>query len=334
MKNTRSLSVLDANILYVIGAFLFVIVGAYVQQRDLIVGLLITEYILVLLPPFIYLLIRKINIKNTMRLNKISLKHGFLVVLITLLMYPAAVFANALGMFLLSLFGNLNIPQLPTAENVREYAVLMFIVSISAGICEEVFFRGFILPGYEPLGKKKAVVLSAILFGVFHFNLYNLFGPIVLGLVFGYLVILTDSLYAGIIGHIANNGFAVTLGFALQFLSKMIEELQDLGMNEAATEVPEVSTTVALLISMALFGVIALITGFIAYQLIKVIKKDMAIKEKTGLEDNYSIVEDHDLECEELQPKTKFYEFIPLLLILPIVLYVIHVQISEIIRLG
>ncbi|KAB3535404.1 CPBP family intramembrane metalloprotease [Alkaliphilus pronyensis] len=331
MKEERSLRVLDSNILYVIGAFLFATIGGYVQNKDLITGILITEYVLILLPPFIYLLVTKINIKKTMRLNRLSIKHGLLIVAITLLMYPVAVFTNAFGMFLLSLFGNLNVPEMPVANSSSEYILLMFVVSMAPGICEEVFFRGFIMRGYEALGKKKAIILSAILFGIFHFNLYNLFGPIVLGLVFGYLVVVTDSLYAGFLGHIANNGFAVTLGFAVQYLTKMMEDLQELGMDGGAAEVPEVSTTVALLISMALFGAIALITGFIAYKLLKIIKKDMDKLNKSKINTHEG---ENNIDALQLQPKTKKYEYLPLLLVVPIIIFVIYVQLGEIMSLG
>ena len=176
MIEQKRLRVLDANILYLIGAALFWTIGAYFQSKDLQSGLIITQYIVILLPPIIYIIAKKLSIKKTLRLNKISLKHVFLIVCITILVYPAAVFANTLLLTVISLLGNLNIPQLPMATSSSEYLVLLFIISISAGICEEIFFRGFILSGYERMGRKKAVILSSILFGIFDFYIYNLMG--------------------------------------------------------------------------------------------------------------------------------------------------------------
>ena len=80
------------------------------------------------------------------------------------------------------------------------------------------------------MGLKAAAIFSAVLFGIFHFNPQNLFGPIVLGLVFSYLVQITNSIYAAIIAHIANNGIAVTMGF-----------LVSLGNNGASSEFVEVA---------------------------------------------------------------------------------------------
>lgn len=316
MLNKKKLKVLDANLLYLIGAILFWTIGAYFQHRSLESGLIITQYGVILLPPIIYIMAKKMNIKETLKLNKISFKHGFLVACITILTYPAAVFGNALMMAIMSLLGNLNIPELPTATSSSEYLILMFIISISAGICEEVFFRGFVLSGYERMGKKKAIVLSAVLFGFFHFNLYNLIGPIVLGLVFGYLVIETNSIFAGMIGHIVNNGFAVTLGFLLNSISNFLPDME--AASEAAVEMP---TSLVMLTSALLFGVISIITLLIAYQLVKIIKKD---RENLNLK-----VEDEDKDT-----KVKGYEFIPLIFTGILFMIIVIAQIREIISLG
>ncbi|AOY76364.1 type II CAAX endopeptidase family protein [Clostridium formicaceticum] len=323
MLEEKKLKLADANILYLIGAILFFTMGFYFQHLSLKWGLIITQYVLVLLPPILYLKVKRIPIKKTMRFNKISVKHGFLVIFITLFMYPTAVLANAIFMMLMSLLGNLNIPELPTATNPTEYIVLLFIISISAGICEEVFFRGFILPGYENLGSKKAIVISSILFGIFHFNLYNLFGPMVLGLVFSYLVILTDSIYAGMIGHIVNNGFAVTLGYILNKFAGFLEQGQETSV--------EISTTLALLMNIAVFGIIAIVTGFFAFRLIKIIKKDRE-KQKMFLEENNLQEEDKKYIITKYPVSLK--DFIPLLFVLPLFLLIAIIQIREIIRLG
>ena len=326
MQKRKRLKVIDANILYLIAAILFFTIGFYFQTLSLKLGLIITQYLLILLPPILYLIIKKIPIKTTMRFKKISIKHGILVMCITLLMYPLAVCANTLFMILMSLLGNLNIPELPTASSTSEYIILMLIISISAGICEEVFFRGFILSGYENLGKKNAIIFSSILFGIFHFNLYNLLGPIVLGLVFSYLVILTDSLYAGIIGHITNNGFAVTLGYIINRIADSALETQEV------VESMEVSTTIALLVNLAVFIGISIFTISIAFRLIKIIKRDMKNQKNIMYKNNF---DEEGTEYEKIQRnKVSFLDFLPLLFVLPLFLWIGIIQIKEIIYLG
>lgn len=316
MTEQKRLRVLDANILYLIGAMLFWTIGVYFQSKDLQTGLIITQYIIILLPPIIYIMAKRLSVKEVLKLNKISFKHVFLVICITILVYPAAIFGNALLTTIISLLGNLNIPQLPMATNRSEYLLLIFIISISAGICEEIFFRGFILSGYERMGKKKAVIFSAILFGIFHFNIYNLLGPIILGLVFGYLVLETGSIFAGMVGHIVNNGFAVTLGYILNLAADFIP-----GTDAAGEMAVDMSVSLAMLVSTIMFGIISVITLSIAYQLMKIIKRD---REKSDLE-IYDKVEETDV---------KKAEFIPLIFTGILFIIVIVIQIREIISLG
>ncbi len=316
MLDEKKLRVVDANILYLIGALLFWTVGAYAQEKNLMWGLIITQYVIILMPPIIYIKVKKLSIRESLKLNKISFKHCIIVALITILTYPIAVFGNALLMTIMSLMGNLNIPALPTATNSGEYMILMLVISLSAGICEEVFFRGFVLSGYERLGKKKAVVISAILFGIFHFNLYNLAGPIVLGLIFGYLVIETNSIYAGMIGHIVNNGFAVTLGFLVNLATELLPDIETAG--EAATEI---STTVAMASTTILFGIISAITLFIIFKLVKVIKRDMSVLD--------SKTHYHNDEVE-----VKKVEFLPLIIPVCLFIFIAVLQLKEIISLG
>ncbi len=264
MARRTTLRVFDANLIYLIGSLLFFTIGFAVQQRELYTGLVITQLAVVLLPPFLYLELGKMNVRQVLRLQPISLKQGVLAALITIFMYPAAVTGNLVMLNLLSRIGTIDIPQIPMAETPLQYVRLMLIISVLAGVCEEVFFRGFVLRGYERMGPRKAIFISALLFAVFHYNIYNLFGAMVLGLVFGALVWITDSLYAGIIGHMVNNGFAVTLGYMFNLLGDMYpgEEL----------EMAEAALGDSLLASLLFFGVLALLGGGISVYLFRKLK--------------------------------------------------------------
>ncbi|MGV8145947.1 MAG: type II CAAX prenyl endopeptidase Rce1 family protein [Alkaliphilus sp.] len=332
MEIEKKIGIFDSNILYFIGAFLFIFVGSYFQMREIFSGLLITQIFVILIPPLLYLILKKVNIKKTMRFNKLSIKHGLLIVAITFLMYPVAVTANLIGMFLLSLVGNLNIPELPIAHDFIGYLKTMAVISLAAGICEEVFFRGFIMAGYEKLGKRNAVIISAVLFGIFHFNIYNLLGPIVLGLIWGYLVVLTNSLYAGIVGHIVHNGIAVTLGVIIINLQ---EKLQDYVPAETPVEL---STTQAMLVSLLLFAFIAGITCTVAYFLVRIIKSDLEEPETVySAENPYSQEEEMGIIESALEPgkaKFKLVKYLPVAIVILVFLLFASMQIIEIIKLG
>lgn len=89
-------------------------------------------------------------------------------------------------------------------------------VGIVAPFAEEFLFRGII---YNTLKKKMsirwAIIIQAILFGVFHFNLVQGTYATLLGLVFGYVTYKTKSLWPAIIIHMINNLVATIAPYVL-----------------------------------------------------------------------------------------------------------------------
>ncbi|WP_432663922.1 CPBP family intramembrane glutamic endopeptidase [Wukongibacter baidiensis] len=329
-------SILETNILYLVAALLLVTIGAYAQSTNIKLGLIITEYILVLLPVIIFLKVKGIGIRKFLRFNKIRVKHGLVVVLVTLLSYPIAAFANVIVLSILSFLGLDIIPSpVPVAENFSEYIVLFFIIAISAGICEEVLFRGLLLRVYEEKYKMVGIVTTAVMFGVFHFNLQNLAAPIVLGLVFGYLVHITDSIYAGIIGHITNNGIAVTLMYGLTIL---YEKLGQYG--NFAPDKNTMPTTGQLIAATVLLGVIATASGTLAFLLIRYLKRDID-SNLLDNQDDYYEYENSNIDIDSFYEKNmdnqidqqkeegyRFIRFIPVGIVCVMYIFFSYLQFS------
>ena len=123
--------------------------------------------------------------------------------------------------------------------------------------------------------------MSAILFGLFHYNLQNLAGPIILGIVFGYLVTITDSIWAGVVAHATNNGVAVLMGFFLQsFTPQKVEQtVEETQAAMATLKFPNVIP------GMIVFLLIAIGCLFVAAKFIQVIQKDYA-----ELEENKDVI--------------------------------------------
>ena len=68
---------------------------------------------------------------------------------------------------------------------------LMFFTCVTAGITEELFFRGYLLPRLQLILKntKLAIILSSLLFGLMHYGygtLVQMIGPAVIGLVLAF----------------------------------------------------------------------------------------------------------------------------------------------------
>jgi membrane protease YdiL (CAAX protease family) len=68
---------------------------------------------------------------------------------------------------------------------------LLFFTPLTAGIVEELIFRGYLQPRMEIFLKKPylAIIVSSLLFGLLHYKygtLFNMVGPFFIGAVFAY----------------------------------------------------------------------------------------------------------------------------------------------------
>jgi membrane protease YdiL (CAAX protease family) len=79
-------------------------------------------------------------------------------------------------------------------------------VVIVAPVVEEILFRGIILNFMQKKYTSNiSVILSALIFALVHLNIWQFFGVFILGLIFGWLFVKTNSLWLCIAGHMLNN---------------------------------------------------------------------------------------------------------------------------------
>lgn len=92
-------------------------------------------------------------------------------------------------------------------------AVLGLIcVCAAPALGEEFMFRGVLLGSYRPKGRVKAILLSALIFALGHFNPAQLVHQFILGAVLAYLVEATDNIRYAVAVHFFNNVLALFLG--------------------------------------------------------------------------------------------------------------------------
>lgn len=108
----------------------------------------------------------------------------------------------------------LNVPDfLETSFDVIESGWIgILAVAIIGPVLEEMLFRGAItkelLKQYEPL---KAILISGLIFGIFHLNPAQIFPAMLIGFVLAWLYWRTGSLIPGILIHIVNNSLSCYL---------------------------------------------------------------------------------------------------------------------------
>ncbi len=225
MERLKTPTIMESNLLYLFVGILLLFGGQIVQSREIYSGLLITEFIIILLPNLIYLKARGFSLKKVLRLNRISFEQGVYTVFIMIFAYPVAVFLNVIMVSILTRFTTVLPSGVPLPSTLKEFGVGLFIMALAPGICEEVMFRGTMLTSYSKIGENKSIIITAFLFGIFHFNLFNFIGPTFLGIILGILLFKTNSIYTSMIGHTINNSIALTIGFLVTKFANQIDQL-------------------------------------------------------------------------------------------------------------
>ncbi len=196
--------------LYVVVFLLLLIFGSIAQGLHFESGMIITQWVIILLPALWFLRRYRVDRANFVRFR--ALEWHFIPVIILLsASFWLLNMAIAAGMVTgLMEIGYEPVMVLEPPQTLQHYLVYLFILSISAGICEEVMFRGTIMPALEEHGVVPAIVLSSLLFALFHVSFLNLFSTFMLGAVMAVVVIKTGSLWGGIFYHMLNNFYAAT----------------------------------------------------------------------------------------------------------------------------
>lgn len=258
MRIREELSIYKTNLLYFILAIVFLLVGGVTQNVNIFFGVLVTEVLIIALPSIMFVKLKGLNFKKVFRLNKIGFKNIILIFFITILVYPISVFFQTIFVSIIDLLRPLNPDIIPLPVEISQTPFLwaVFFVAVLPGICEEIMFRGTILRAYEKIGIQRAIIITAILFGMFHFNIINFIGPTILGIVFGIMVYKTNSIYSSMIGHTLNNSIALVLNY---FMMKNMDTINNISGQE--TDVDTLQTIMA----FAIVGVFILL-------LIKIVK--------------------------------------------------------------
>ncbi len=82
---------------------------------------------------------------------------------------------------------------------------VLLVVVILPAIMEELFFRGVLFSALERSGTWPALLLSSLAFAMVHGNLSNFVGPLVAGLIYGYMTYVLDSVWPAVFAHIVHN---------------------------------------------------------------------------------------------------------------------------------
>lgn len=180
-------------------------------------GLLLSQLLLIGLPALLFAWLGPFDLRAALALRPIGGRSLAAAILLMAGGLPIGWMLGWLQTFVLKIpeefLGNLQ--GLLTAATPQRLAWLLLLVAVTPAICEELVFRGVLLQGLaKEWTMPRAVAVSALVFGAFHLSFETAirFLPTLwLGLLFGYVVWHTRSLYASMLMHFLNNAVAVLL---------------------------------------------------------------------------------------------------------------------------
>ena len=108
----------------------------------------------------------------------------------------------------------------------QPFMLIVLVMAIMPAIGEELYFRGFIFGSLRHrYSAVWAIVLSALIFGVFHLSLVKILPTGMLGACFAYVAYTTGSIYIGMFLHFFNNLMSAIAMKYPQQMEKMLPVL-------------------------------------------------------------------------------------------------------------
>lgn len=205
----------EALALFALGYLLLYFVFIPLQRRDLIQGLLISQWLGLAGGSVLFALATRRSLPAAFGLR---VPTGRVLFGATLLGLGGWVIANLLSQWILpppkeyvEAFRRLLFPE----TGGRGLAANLFLFALTPALCEELFFRGLLLRGLltrmTPAG---AIGVSAAMFAIYHVDVYRLLPTGLLGVMLGFVAWRGGTFLASVVVHALNNAVLVALGAA------------------------------------------------------------------------------------------------------------------------
>lgn len=207
---------------------------------------LLNEFWFYIVPlPIIYFLLRKIE-KTDIPKKSITIK-SFLIIIAIL--FTAMVIGNSISLGLTGLLGKFitvgEVEGITVITQKPSFLVLFITTVVMPPIFEEIFFRKFLIDRTIKYGIPLSVIFSALLFGLYHENLYQFFYAFLLGIVLGLVYCKTGKI-----------GYTMLLHGIFNFWGGIIPEFID-GAFILGIDMANVYTGIEVI--LAIIGIIVLI---------------------------------------------------------------------------
>lgn len=204
----------EAIIFFLTTLALYIFVGNHLQEKNLKVGLIESQVLLLLVPAFYFIKRGGYDYKKVLKIRFPGLRTIFLAPVIG---WTTIIISQFYEKFQNSFF---EMPKeierfmvsILSFSDWKEAVIVFLVIAVMPSIIEEIVFRGIILSGFEKSFNRILVCIAVgFLFSLFHLNIYILLPVTIMGAVLTYAVMKSGSIFTGIIIHFTINGTQIIL---------------------------------------------------------------------------------------------------------------------------
>jgi sodium transport system permease protein len=209
---TRTTNAADALVLFALAFLLLYFVFLPIEQRHLATGLLVAEWVGLFGLVWLFARASGQTFKHVLGFSRPRPRAVLGAALVGCSAWAAvAIFSEWLLPVPKQMLEDLRKLLIPM-DGSRGFAATLLLVAASPAICEECLFRGPILRGLRTrMGAGSAVVITAVLFGLFHLDVFRLIPTAILGVVLGFIALESGSIVPAMVAHFCNNAVLITL---------------------------------------------------------------------------------------------------------------------------
>ncbi len=181
--------------------------------------------IIYIIPMAVYIRLSKVKATRIMGLSFIKFKYLPFILLFGLSTSIICALINAGSAAVFASFLDIT-PQETTVDFVSDRVFVLVITSVLLpAVCEELLIRGIALSEYARYGVSVSVIMTSIVFALFHGNVTAIPSLFVAGVFYAVLTHLFKSVWPAIICHVINNGLSLYIALNTDFLRYLLSDV-------------------------------------------------------------------------------------------------------------
>lgn len=254
-------------------------------------------FAIMIVPFFIFMFATRTRFNDFFGFHKVKFSTIMWTLLYIVLITPMSMFLNSVSALI---FGNVASNMFSSTVNDYSFITMFLVIAVMAPVLEEMMFRGVFYRNFRKSGRLLgSIVVSALIFGLYHRNLNQFFYTAYVGVMFSLIDEAADSIWPSIISHIIFNGYSVCLVYLISF-SPVENTMADTSLGAYSGIITAIATVFAL-------GILAAIgIGFIFFA-------RFVVRRIAKNEGNTSLI-DRQLRAEEYVNGNKRIISVPLII--------------------